>query len=147
MQSIDRFFEKNSIEYHRFFKVILLLHFGIVLFSYLLVYSIQSSSRNDLLRLFQSMTLSLFLGILYGLVAGFLLLLRSYRKKFWDIHQIAPPYLIRFAFVTIVTTLVSLILFPNGYQSPFFNLGMIFGGIFAIAAYDTEIRKEHLSSD
>ncbi len=39
---------------------------------------------------------------------------------------------------------ISLIIGADPIGTPFFNLGIVFGGTFGIAAYEAEVSKEHL---
>ncbi|RMG28064.1 MAG: hypothetical protein D6732_19315 [Methanobacteriota archaeon] len=143
MQALNTFFEKNRIEYARFFRIVLVIQFGMVLFTYLLVFLLNPSPTATL-ALFRTITIWLFIGIIVGILIGIGILIRPYINKVWDIHEIAPSFLFRFALIFIILTLLGIILQPKGFQVPLFNIGFVIGGFFTIAAYETEIAKEHM---
>ncbi len=135
------------MEYHKFFRLFLILEFGIILTTYLLAYVANLHSDQILLAKFKSMTIGLFVGLLLGILVSTMLLINPYSRKVWDIHKVAPPFLIRFAFAFSIFMLLSFLMEPNGLGTPMANMGFVLGGIFVISAYETEIRKEHVNSD
>lgn len=91
----------------------------------------------------KNVTYFLIIGVISGIIVGFLELIRNYIKKNWDLHQVVPVFLMMHLFAALVFMIVTYIIEMDPIKSSSLILGFILGGLISIVAYAGEIEREH----
>ena len=133
----------RKIEYGRFLSVFLVIQFGIIVISFFTLTFVIQEQKNFMSEILLVLKY-LLSGIFSGIIIATILLIRDYKNKQWDLHVVVPKFLIRFLWIIIFEMTISLFIGTDPIGTPFFNFGIVFGGTFGIAAYEAEVRKEHL---
>ena len=146
MSKFSKLIEKRGWRHDRFLLVLaLVLMMGVLSFTVVLL-GLVSSGRIDqttLRVILQNTGMWLVLGMISGLLTGFALLVRPYRKQQWDLHKVVPEFLIFFLTILLMTLIIEQFWnFDVLYQSSF-NIGFGLGGLLPVIAYSAEVAKEH----
>ena len=91
----------------------------------------------------KNVTYFLIIGVISGIIVGFLELIRNYLKKNWDLHQVVPVFLMMHLFASLVFIIVTYVIEMDPIKSSSLILGFILGGLISIVAYAGEIEREH----
>jgi len=132
---------------HDRFLLIITLVLLVALLSYaVILLGLTTSGRIDqgtLRILLQNLGMWLLGGLITGILIGFLLLIRPYRRQQWDLHKVVPNFLIIFVLIFLSLLIIEQFMSNNTLYQSSFNIGMGIGGMIPIIAYSAEVAKEH----
>lgn len=95
------------------------------------------------IQVLRELTIAIISGIAGGILVGFLLLVRYYFTKQWDLHIVVPNYLLYQSILASLLVIVIKFLSLGIFQKTGIGIGFILGGLIAIVAYAGEIKIEH----
>jgi len=138
--------ERRGWRHDRFLLIVTLLLL-IALLSYaVILLGLTTSGRIDqgtLQFLLQNLGMWLLGGLITGILIGFLLLVRPYRRQQWDLHKVVPTFLINFVLIFLTLLIIEQFMSNNSLYQSSFNIGVGIGGMIPIIAYSAEVAKEH----
>lgn len=147
LSQISQKIEDQQWDHVRFLRNLLLILGIVILFFYTWILILNLNEvidPNYFVNTLRDMIRGHLIGIIAGLVGGFLILMPYYYRKQWDLHIVVPNslfiHLLAAAVIFLFNSLTSI--FSPLFESAIL-MGYLVGGLIAILAYAGEVKKEH----
>ncbi len=118
--------------------IIMLVYVWILITSFNGIFEIEIAQQT-----LRTLTLSLIIGIITGLLIAFLELAKYYFNKEWDLHVVLPNFLFFHLLLTFIVMVTSYFVNEDTTWNAGLVYGFVLGGLIAMVAYAGEIKIEH----